>query len=61
MAVRSGKDIRDQLHDACCKCKTVREAAERHRVMRDTVDSGEVRPQAQIQPSSSFSAMPGKR
>lgn len=61
MAIRSGKDIRDQLMAACCKCKHVRETVERQRVLREVVDGGDNRGPAQIHPSPSFSAVPNPR
>lgn len=60
MAIRSGKDIRDQLMGACCKCKQVRETVERQRVLREIVAGGEAKPAAEVTPSSSFSAVPNK-
>lgn len=61
MAIRSAKDIRDQLRETCCKCKQVRDAVSVQRVLRDAVEGGEGRAPAQIQPSSSFTALPNPR
>lgn len=61
MHVRSAKDIRDKLHETCCKCKQVREAVSVQRVLRDAVEAGDSRAPAQIHPASSFSALPNPR
>lgn len=61
MAIRSAKDIREQLHDTCCKCKQVREKAQTQRVLRDAIEADSNRAPVQINPSTSFHAIPTPR
>lgn len=61
MSVMSGKEVRDRLHAACCKCKQVRERVETQRALQDAVESGPTQPPADVTPSASFTARPNPR